>query len=317
MSPKRQKEWWQDRYGTKKGVEGYLNTYKAILTPEVSRAEIKLVIESLRQEFGYQIKSSTKILDGFCGNGRHAKELLKEGFWNITSFDYSKEMVSRARKNLMRINDKVKILKQDARDLPFKKSCFDLYFVLGNSALGFFDNPKEDFTVLREAYRTLKKGGFFVFDLVDYSYVIEYLKDSICLGFENKILVVRQRHTYRHNGLLRTGHRELRFLDQPIKSTKVTYCSSLPAIYEDPNGYFHLIRPNGCPPEAIWSVYLPKSIDIQDIGRWVYQNSQVVFLLKQAGFSKIKVLDRKFSYAPKTNKFGTMGVRNLYLAQKK
>ncbi|MDH7475849.1 MAG: class I SAM-dependent methyltransferase [Microgenomates group bacterium] len=271
MKKTKQKQWWQLRYGTKKGVAGYLNTYSDILDDFISQQEVQTMINFLKN-YQFSLSSQTPILDGFCGNCRHSKQLVLKGFKNITAFDWSKEMLTIAEKNLNSHRRQVVLFKEDGRDLTFSTNLFDLYFVLGNSAFGFFDNPKDDLKVALEACRVIKPAGVFIFDLVDYDYVVNQLNNHVFESVENGIRVIRKRKTFQHNGLLKTGHEEIRF---------------------------HQDR-----------------IDRQIIGRWVYTNQQVVNLLNKAGFDEIYFKKEAFCYDKYSDKYGTMGVRNLFLATK-
>lgn len=265
------KQWWQIRYGTKSGVNGYFNTYRDILNESTSKEEVIIMIDFLRN-YDIPFSSETLILDGFCGNCRHTKQLVKMNFKNITAFDYSQEMLKKAKENLNSHKNGVLLFKEDARSLSFKNSSFSLYFVLGNSAFGFFDNPDDDLKVAKEAYRVLKSGGVFIFDLVDYNYVLKQLTNHTIESWENDIRVIRQRETFQHNDLLRTGHKEIR--------------------------------------------YYRNKTDIQTVGRWVYRNEQVLELLKKVGFGRVYIKNEAFCYEKNSDKYGTMGVRNLYLAIK-
>lgn len=271
MNKKRKKEWWEKRYGTKKGIKGYFNTYNKILNEITSRKEIITVFNFLKEKkIAYSFEHL--ILDGFCGNGRHLKELIKLGFKNVKAFDYSNEMLTIAKKNLKLKDNKNVFFKEDGRFLSFSNKSFNIYYILGNSAFGFFDDPKDDLKVAKEAFRVLKSDGVFIFDLVDYNYVIKQLTNHTINSWENGILTVRQRETFQHNGLLRTGHTEIR--------------------------------------------YYKNKIEVQKIGRWVYKNKQIVDLLKKVGFNHIYIKNKAFCYEKNSDKYGTMGVRNLYIAIK-
>lgn len=265
------KQWWENRYGTKKGVDGYFNTYKEILNDSISKQEVITMVSFLKSN-EIPLNGETLILDGFCGNCRHTKQLIKMGLKNITAFDYSEEMLKMAKENLNSNVSKISLSKEDGRQLSFSSNLFNFYYVLGNSAFGFFDDPKDDLKVAKEAYRVLKAGGVFVFDLVDYNYVVKQLTDHNFESWEGNVRVVRQRKTFQHNGLLRTGHKEIR--------------------------------------------YYQNKTDCQIIGRWVYKNEQIINLLRKAGFSNINIKNEAFCYDKNSDRYGTMGVRNLYLVKK-
>ncbi|MCX7955568.1 MAG: class I SAM-dependent methyltransferase [Patescibacteria group bacterium] len=268
----KKKQWWQIRYGTRKGIVGYFNIYKDILNRYISKQEVLIMLNFLKNH-QFFVSYEDKILDGFCGNCRHSKELVLMGFRNIVAFDYSKEMLKTAKKNLESYNKNVVLINKDARNLTLSDSSFSLYFVLGNSAFGFFDNPKDDLKVAIEAYRIIKPDGAFVFDLVDYSYVIKQLKNYVYQSEENGIKIIKKRTTFKNNGLLRTEYNEIKFHSNKI-------------------------------------------IDNQIVRRFVYTNQQIINLLKKAGFKKIYIKKEAFCYEKNSDKYGTMGVRNLFLVKK-
>lgn len=307
--------WWKNRYGTKRGVDAYFSTYAPILNSKVSFNEINSVLNCLKQ-FGMRLNQQTEILDGFCGNARHAKQLASLRFNSITAFDYSQEMLSRAKNNLEDLNYKVKLIRQDARNLELPSSSFELYYILGNSALGFFDDPKDDQLVLKEAYRILKPGGFFVFDLVDYHYVKKHLNDRVTISLEDKILLIRERRTFQNNGLLRTEHREIRFFKKAGKIPELEFITSQTVVYNEDRDHLRLVISNKFGKETNQFIYPPGTFDIQNIGRWVYTEEQINNLLTNIGFNQVWIKRRFFCYEAHSDRFGTMGVRNLYIAKK-
>jgi len=94
-----------------------------------------------------------------CGQGRHA-HLLAEAGYDVDGLDYSRDLLSVARKRGSGPN--LRYTQGDMRRLPAKWSGrFDAVLNLFTS-FGFFGHPAEDARVIREFARVLKPGGLLV-----------------------------------------------------------------------------------------------------------------------------------------------------------
>ena len=126
---------------------------------------------SLYKKFGYDIEKernfifekakpiSGRILEVGTGKGHFALELAKAGY-RFTSIDISEEEQETARLNLQHagLESKVDLKIEDAENLSFKDSSFDVIFSI--NALHHFANPNK---VIDELVRVLNKGGKIVF----------------------------------------------------------------------------------------------------------------------------------------------------------
>ncbi|MBK7254306.1 MAG: class I SAM-dependent methyltransferase [Ignavibacteria bacterium] len=122
------------------------------------------------------VKTNASVLDIACGSGRHSIELARRGF-EVTGFDLSEFLINEARKNLKNSgekNMKVKFLIRDMRDFNFRNT-FDIAVNIFTS-FGYFDNDKENFSVIENVSRSLKKGGYFVFDFLNKHFLEKNLK---------------------------------------------------------------------------------------------------------------------------------------------
>ncbi len=99
------------------------------------------------------------MLDVPCGQGRHA-HLLAESGYNVDGLDYSKELLTVARKRGTGQN--LRYTRGDMRKMPAQWSKrFDAVLNLFTS-FGFFAHPSDDARVIREFARVLKSGGLLV-----------------------------------------------------------------------------------------------------------------------------------------------------------
>lgn len=90
----------------------------------------------------------------------------------MTGFDLSKFLISEAKENLRNakeINLHVKFLIKDMRSFNFKNS-FDIAVNIFTS-FGYFENDLENFSVIENVSRSLKKNGYFLFDFLNKTYL--------------------------------------------------------------------------------------------------------------------------------------------------
>jgi SAM-dependent methyltransferase len=101
------------------------------------------------------------VLDLGCGAGRHARRLAANGY-DVTGIDLSERSIDEARG---RSAPNVRFRRQDVRR-PFGSRQFDCVFSLFTS-FGYFDDPAEDLTVVRNIERSLKADGRLVLDYLN------------------------------------------------------------------------------------------------------------------------------------------------------
>lgn len=142
--------WWKNYFD-----EIYLKIYSFIDTPESNQKQVEFIEKTL------ELKKEYKILDLACGQGRHAILLAKRGY-NITGLDYSEYLLSVARERAEKEKVKINFIKGDMRELPFKNE-FDAIYMFFTS-FGYFSD-EDNFKVLKEVSKALKKGGKCLIDL--------------------------------------------------------------------------------------------------------------------------------------------------------
>lgn len=105
------------------------------------------------------LPSGARILDCPCGQGRHAHLLAEAGF-DVDALDYSKHLLEVAKKR--GTSRTLRYTQGDMRKLPARwTGRFDAVVNLFTS-FGFFDEPRDDLTVLEQFARVLKPGGVLV-----------------------------------------------------------------------------------------------------------------------------------------------------------
>src|SRR5215467_6856907 len=96
--------WWTDYFDAQ-----YLLEYEPLFSLERDRKEVARLIDVLG------LPSGARILDVPCGQGRHSHLLAEAGFY-VDGFDYSAELLERARAR--GISSRLKYRRGDMRSLP-------------------------------------------------------------------------------------------------------------------------------------------------------------------------------------------------------
>ena len=102
----------------------------------------------------FAVQGCKRILDAACGNGRYSRLLLRQADASavITAFDYSRQMLRRARKRLA--TDRVTHVAADLTRLPYADRSFDA--IICGWVLEHLPDPAPG---LRELARVLQPGG--------------------------------------------------------------------------------------------------------------------------------------------------------------
>jgi len=143
-------DWWRDYFD-----EIYLKIYSFLDNPEANEKQADFIEKSL------ELMKKHKILDLACGQGRHAIELAKRGY-NVVGLDYSGYLLKVAKERAEKEKVNVKFIRGDMRNLPFENE-FDAIYMFFTS-FGYFSD-EDNFCVLKEVSKSLKKSGKFLIDL--------------------------------------------------------------------------------------------------------------------------------------------------------
>lgn len=125
------------------------------------------------------------ILDIGCGTGRHSLELARRGY-RVTGIDLSPSMIDRAKKLAKSEDLSIKFFIRDARRINFNAS-FDLAIMICEGAFPLMETDEMNFTILKNAYSSLKPGGKFIFTTLNGLFPLFHsVKDFINQGSENE-----------------------------------------------------------------------------------------------------------------------------------
>lgn len=116
--------------------------------------------------FQKYIKEESKILDLGCGAGRTTINLYKNGFTNIIGLDIADKLIEFANHYSKKNNLDIKFVVGDATNLEYSDNSFDivLFSFNGMQCIPGEQNRKN---VLKEVYRVLKPGGYYIFTAHD------------------------------------------------------------------------------------------------------------------------------------------------------
>lgn len=149
-------DWWSSLFNSL-----YLKTDGDVVENEGNTArEIDLLIQSAGLE------RNDRILDLCCGQGRHAIELARRGFQNVTGIDRSRYLIRLARRRARGLGLPITWHEGDARKFRLAPQSFHCVALMGNS-FGYFESEEDDVAVLEAVKRALKPGGALALDLAD------------------------------------------------------------------------------------------------------------------------------------------------------
>ncbi|MBP2653789.1 MAG: glycine/sarcosine N-methyltransferase [Firmicutes bacterium] len=114
------------------------------------------------------LKKDTKLLDLYCGYGRHAIELAKMGV-NITGIDATQAFLDIARQKAKEEKVDVAFRLCDMREMDYTSE-FD-YIINMFAAFGYFSD-EENAQVLKRVSKALRSGGFFLIDMINRDWMV-------------------------------------------------------------------------------------------------------------------------------------------------
>lgn len=157
--------WFKEWFNTQE----YLDLYKHRDETDAAKI-IKLLFKNI------SLPKGAKILDLACGNGRHSVLFAKKGY-NVTGIDLSGYLISKAeerrKKEYLKYSRRLKFEIGDMRHIRHKNE-FNLVVNLFSS-FGYFDNEKDNFDVVKSIGRALVRGGYFLLDFLNGSYLLKNL----------------------------------------------------------------------------------------------------------------------------------------------
>ncbi|MEM9336732.1 MAG: class I SAM-dependent methyltransferase [Patescibacteria group bacterium] len=171
--------WWSEEAGFF-GPE-YLRQYEGtILSEEKTTQQVEFIRDTLNTRTAWRLGiSPLKILDVPCGHGRHCIELALKGDYAVTGYELNQFFIEQAKAAATAAEvrgfdsqtgygeedqlQRLRFVHGDMRELPYEEE----FHVALNlfTAMGYFEDDREDEKFFNAVFRSLKPGGVF---LVDY-----------------------------------------------------------------------------------------------------------------------------------------------------
>lgn len=146
-------------------VKGFFRA--PVFTPGAPEALAAAPMEAAAVWRALGLKPGSRVLDVACGTGRHSVLLARRGAF-VVGVDKTAAYLAEARKNARGLSNCL-FARGDMRRLPFKGE-FDAAINLWTS-FGYFDKPSDDLKALKAVERSLKPGGLFLIDLIDFAWI--------------------------------------------------------------------------------------------------------------------------------------------------
>jgi len=168
MTERKENEWYAEWFNHPL----YLKVYS-----HRNEKEAKSCVDTVlaRTHLANASPSGVRVLDIACGAGRHALEFARRGF-ETTANDLSPFLLGLARKQAEKENLELACTQKDMRRIA-ATDAYDLVVQLFSS-FGYFENPEDDLLVVRNVHEALRKGGWYVLDLMNPEHLAKNLRPS-------------------------------------------------------------------------------------------------------------------------------------------
>jgi cyclopropane fatty-acyl-phospholipid synthase-like methyltransferase len=150
-------------------VDDYLYFYYEGLSGERREKEVNFIVKELN------LAEEKLILDLACGWGRHANKLAALCH-KVTGIDITKGFLEMAEHEAKEMGVHVRYVLEDMRKISFVNE-FDCVISM-STAFGYFED-EENFKVLKNVSRALKKGGLFLLDITNRDFIVRNFLPSI------------------------------------------------------------------------------------------------------------------------------------------
>lgn len=164
MKRKRKREWFDD--------DSFWRDLFPFMFPETRFA-------MARRQLGQVLKLAKPrgkaVLDLCCGPGRYSIDLARRGF-SVTGVDRTKYLLAQARRRARAARVSIEWVREDMRDFV-RPGAFDLVLNMFTS-FGYFDNKREDLTVLQNMFTSLRPGGTCLIDVVSKEWLARFFQPT-------------------------------------------------------------------------------------------------------------------------------------------
>jgi ubiquinone/menaquinone biosynthesis C-methylase UbiE len=150
-------EWFKELYDDFRMRTGFGN-----IPEDQTKKDVDFLIQELK------LATGSKVLDLFCGTGRHSIEFTKRGI-DAVGIEYNPDYLAAAQERASQASVHPKFIQGDVRDTDFGSE-YDAAIVMWMS-FGYFSDPEERL-VLEKVFEALKPGGRFLMELLNRDFII-------------------------------------------------------------------------------------------------------------------------------------------------
>ncbi|MHB8581465.1 MAG: class I SAM-dependent methyltransferase [Ignavibacteriaceae bacterium] len=155
-------EWFSDLYD-----EFRMRTGFGRVPAKETRKDVDFLCDVLK------LNEGDKVLDLFCGAGRHSLELAKKGY-KVTGIELNPNYLELAKKLCKEKFNTPNFILGDVRKIYYGKG-YDAVIIMFSS-FGYFSDV-EDKLILRKAFNALKPGGRFFMEILNRDWILKnYIK---------------------------------------------------------------------------------------------------------------------------------------------
>jgi SAM-dependent methyltransferase len=156
-------EWWKEAYDDFRQRTGFGNLPEARTTGDIDAVERLL-----------GLSPPARVLDLFCGTGRHCIELSRRGY-DVTGLDYSAAYLALARERAEQKGLSARFVQGDAREVEW--GCeYDAIIVMWAS-FGFFDD-EDDRLIVSRMNHALRAGGWIYMEVKNRDWEVRHFSPS-------------------------------------------------------------------------------------------------------------------------------------------
>jgi D-alanine-D-alanine ligase len=175
-------DWWKTLFD-----ETYLITdARSVCDDELTCREVDMLEQVMEPH------KKASIVDLCGGHGRHALELCRRGYEDVTVVDCSQFLIELGAKTAREEELPVAFRERDARETGLPSGRFQYIMVMANS-FGYFADPDDDRRFLREVYRLLAPGGSLLLDLANRDFITNGFKPLSWHEADEDVVICRQR----------------------------------------------------------------------------------------------------------------------------
>jgi D-alanine-D-alanine ligase len=175
-------EWWKTLFD-----DTYLVTdARSVCDDGITCREVDFLEQRLKLETPWPI------LDLCGGHGRHALELSRRGFKDVTVLDYSHFLLSLGHQRARGEGLSTHFVRNDARSICLPNQTFKIIIIMASS-FGYLEDEADDEYILRETCRLLAPDGCLLMDLPDEEYVAKHFSPLSWHEASEDVVVCRKK----------------------------------------------------------------------------------------------------------------------------